>query len=694
MILIVSLTMISQLAFAVDYSGSYDIGSAGDFTSLKSACDSLSSSKNNVIGNCTFYITEDLTEDENVGLGVDPGSYTITFKPDAGTTPTIYFSQTTDNSAPSGGWLLGITDPDNWANITTTKNIIIDGSNDGSDSKNLTLTNGGSAHNGTSPIVFVGGVSDCEIKNTVITTASTVRKAVYIRTDAPNIPNNITIDNCDITANSSWDCAGIYFYYHGDHTAYSNNIDIKNCKITARHRGIFLYQVEDINIYNNEIKINQTGGDVLSHAIFGYYYMPTTSDIKIYNNNFTQLATNNSSSGSYGICAIECGYSNVNYYIYNNTIAGFDPTTTASNPSCQLYAIHAHSYNYVTAYYNTINMVDLNFNSGTGTLDYRGISFYHSPKTFKNNIIVNNEADDTTYCMYRAGSTTLTSDYNDLYVASPKGMTGYWNENCETLTEWQDSSSQDANSNNVDVNFVSSTDLHLAGSSLGDTELIGTPLGASYDTDIDGDNRDDTYPYMGADSRTNDYTLPVELQSFSAELVKGKVELNWKVASEIDIVGYILDRKDNGDWTEIAGVSELSAGNTNYKYSDEKVEAGKTYTYRLSNIELSGEKVILEEVTIAIPQNTFSTIQFQLAKNYPNPFNPVTTIEYSISEAGPVKLQIYNMRGQLVETLVNENKNAGYYSINWDASNVSSGIYIYRLIAGNNNQTRKMSVIK
>lgn len=85
---------------------------------------------------------------------------------------------------------------------------------------------------------------------------------------------------------------------------------------------------------------------------------------------------------------------------------------------------------------------------------------------------------------------------------------------------------------------------------------------------------------------------------------------------------------------------------------------------------------------------------FALEQNYPNPFNPTTSIQYSVANAGEVQLTIYNVMGQRVETLVSGTKSAGTYRVSWDAGNMASGIYYYRLQAGNQVVTRQMTLIK
>ena len=95
-------------------------------------------------------------------------------------------------------------------------------------------------------------------------------------------------------------------------------------------------------------------------------------------------------------------------------------------------------------------------------------------------------------------------------------------------------------------------------------------------------------------------------------------------------------------------------------------------------------------------ENTGSSIpdKFELSQNYPNPFNPTTNINFSISNAQFVTLKIYDMLGKEIATLVNEKLNAGSYKVNWNASAISSGVYYYRITAGNFVETKKMILLK
>jgi hypothetical protein len=95
-----------------------------------------------------------------------------------------------------------------------------------------------------------------------------------------------------------------------------------------------------------------------------------------------------------------------------------------------------------------------------------------------------------------------------------------------------------------------------------------------------------------------------------------------------------------------------------------------------------------EERTQTVPTN------FELSQNYPNPFNPTTTIRFSLPQSGNVKLVVFNLLGQVVANLVNGYKEAGTYNINWNASKLSSGIYIYRIESNSFSVTKKMTLLK
>ena len=185
--------------------------------------------------------------------------------------------------------------------------------------------------------------------------------------------------------------------------------------------------------------------------------------------------------------------------------------------------------------------------------------------------------------------------------------------------------------------------------------------------------------------------LPVELTTFSANNLGDKVELNWNTATEVNNYGFNVERKtENGEWTNIGFVKGSGNSNSpkNYSFIDGNPLSGKV-EYRLKQIDNDGSFKYSSIVTVnSLP------IQFNLAQNYPNPFNPTTTIQYAIPKAEHVTLKVYDELGNEVTTLVNENKVAGQYKVSFNGSNLASGIYYYRIAAGDFTEVKKLMLLK
>jgi N-acetylneuraminic acid mutarotase len=187
--------------------------------------------------------------------------------------------------------------------------------------------------------------------------------------------------------------------------------------------------------------------------------------------------------------------------------------------------------------------------------------------------------------------------------------------------------------------------------------------------------------------------LPVELSSFSALIIGSSVKLNWRTETEVNNYGFEILRQaqDNKEWTTIGFVN--GNGNSNspktYSYKDNTLTPGK-YSYRLKQIDNDGQF----EFSKIIEVDFNSPKIFELTQNYPNPFNPKTSIRFSIPETGNVKLSLYNPLGQEVCTILNEVKESGTHLVNFDASELNSGMYIYKLESGSFVQSKKMILIK
>lgn len=190
-----------------------------------------------------------------------------------------------------------------------------------------------------------------------------------------------------------------------------------------------------------------------------------------------------------------------------------------------------------------------------------------------------------------------------------------------------------------------------------------------------------------------DTPLPIALSVFSAVCANGSVKVTWHTVSETENAAFRIYR-DEEMIAELEGAGTTSEPQ-DYTYTDQYVIPGRTYTYVLADISYANEEVKHNNkaVTVIIPKNDIPT-EFALKDNFPNPFNPATAISYQLSADSQVELTIYDMNGRKITTLVNEHKLAGYHSVSWDASGLSSGIYFYRLIANDFVDTKKMVFMK
>ena len=191
--------------------------------------------------------------------------------------------------------------------------------------------------------------------------------------------------------------------------------------------------------------------------------------------------------------------------------------------------------------------------------------------------------------------------------------------------------------------------------------------------------------------------LPVELTSFTAKVVHNKVNLNWQTATEVNNFGFEIERsqsisKNEDNWTKIGFVEGNGTSNSPKEYSfpdNSNLLPGK-YSYRLKQIDNKGSYKYSKtvEISTAVPE------RFVLEQNYPNPFNPATTIKYDLPSKSFVSLKIYDVLGTEVASLVNEEEGEGEHSVSFNANELSSGVYFYRLAAGNFNETKKMLLTK
>ncbi|OGU34082.1 MAG: hypothetical protein A2068_01980 [Ignavibacteria bacterium GWB2_35_6b] len=198
-------------------------------------------------------------------------------------------------------------------------------------------------------------------------------------------------------------------------------------------------------------------------------------------------------------------------------------------------------------------------------------------------------------------------------------------------------------------------------------------------------------------------SLPVELLNFNSKLLNDKVLLTWETATEINNYGFEVEKQITNEkleiinWEVIGFVNGHGNSNSNkyYSFTDNHPFSGENF-YRLKQIDFDGSYEYSEAVGISFMK---SKPNFSLEQNYPNPFNPITKISFNIPNVvdafnASTTLSVYNILGELVATLVNQNLLPGKYEIEFDGSNLSSGVYYYSLVIGNFIQTKKMLLLR
>ena len=204
----------------------------------------------------------------------------------------------------------------------------------------------------------------------------------------------------------------------------------------------------------------------------------------------------------------------------------------------------------------------------------------------------------------------------------------------------------------------------------------------------------ETFSQFGIGS-TDDNPLPVELLSFTARAERNSITLNWTTGTEINNHGFDVERSSaekEKKWVKTGFVNGKGNSNTETRYTfvDKGVNPG-LYSFRLKQIDYNGNFRYFElgnDVNSAIPD------EYELGQNYPNPFNPTTKINYSLPTDGFVTIKMFDVTGREIQTIVNEIKQAGYYTAEFNSFGIASGTYFYCLKTKDFYQVKKMVVLR
>lgn len=189
-----------------------------------------------------------------------------------------------------------------------------------------------------------------------------------------------------------------------------------------------------------------------------------------------------------------------------------------------------------------------------------------------------------------------------------------------------------------------------------------------------------------------DFQLAAEMGNFDAIAGQDRVTLRWNTLSERNNDHFDIER--NGSIvTHVNGLGDSPNGHA-YEWVDNAVQASATYSYTLYAVDVNGTRRQMATASATPTSEPVTVTEYALYQNYPNPFNPKTNIVFDLVESGTVTLTVYNPMGQQVAQLVNGSLNMGRHAVSFDASNLPSGMYLYRLETPSFSATRKMLLMK
>jgi hypothetical protein len=210
---------------------------------------------------------------------------------------------------------------------------------------------------------------------------------------------------------------------------------------------------------------------------------------------------------------------------------------------------------------------------------------------------------------------------------------------------------------------------------------------------------EDVHGNVGASSiALSETALALELTAFSMSHSGAHVELHWTTATETDVEGYDIERSAIASgslvrsWAQegYVGGTGTSTSPHSYTFRDSKLDVG-AFAYRLKQVNRDGSFKYSQE----IKAEAVVPIEFSLSQNYPNPFNPTTTLEFTLEQNGRAVMKIYNVLGQEVATVFDQEAEAGrYYQAQFNASRLTSGVYMSVLESGGKRLFRKMLLVK
>jgi len=522
--------------------------------------------------------------------------------------------------------------------------------------------------------------------------------AVYLQgIDGATITNN-NIGNMPNTTDAS-NVTGIWFATATKNSTIMNNNIFMMSTTSGGPRGIAVssgVSSANVIITGNVIDSLTTAGTT---PPYGIYVFSTTTEVSITKNKISRLL--NTSASGYGARAINLltAMTSSSIDVINNFIWSVRATSDASVTYWGIGISVDGAMGGVNVYFNSVNLYGELSGYSSATVH---TAFYSSSTStnlnVRDNIFVNsfnntNSTTDKSFAINHQGTTAAAFtdiNYNDYYASGIAGVLGYLGADKTTLADWKAATGKDSNSVSGDPKFMSPTNLHINPTQISPVSKAGQYI-ATVPDDIDGNTRTNP-PDIGADEYTS---APALVSPPNGALNQPlNVMLNWnpvpfaltyKVQVSTDsLFGTII--KDTTVVPDSALISNLT-NNTWYWWRVAAITSGGQGPYsEIWNFFVNPTG--LTNNTTEIPK------EFRLYDNYPNPFNPTTKIKFDIPRSTFVSIKIYDVVGREIHQLVNRNLEPGAYEYLFNASGFASGIYFYRIEAGDFKAVKKMVLIK
>ncbi|OYD15407.1 hypothetical protein CH333_05785 [candidate division WOR-3 bacterium JGI_Cruoil_03_44_89] len=664
--------LLSSISFAQLTGIKYIGGTSPDYTTLEAAINDLNSQGVGE-GGVTFLI-RDGTYTENYNLIISgvtgTAENTVVFQPDVGATVEINITITANGNA-------GI-------RIHNSDYISFNGTPYGSDNEIRNMRINGWRVNDEDDIFTIwtsNGSDYCSLKNLIIfnednTDRTGYSMPVYFSTYGAGEPlvgmESDTLYNCELIGGSTF---GVFMDGEPGQDLLDFQI-IKNDVHDFNKYGIYIYtDVINCNVEGNEVYQTIQGNTSVYGIRAG---SQSCSGTKIHHNYIHDLWCS-STAKPYGIFITQNSHHNL---IYDNIIYLYPESTV--NKAYGIYRADTDS-TYNEFYYNTVYM------GGVSTIARSSYCFItyadHGGDIFKNNILINERTGGGSnhYAIKMKTETFDESDFNFLTVNSDdptddRFVAQLGNTDYNTLEDLRNApgyAPRDQNSLSGDPNLTF-PDLHLDSTSI--CIGAGIPIPGIL-TDFDYDLRDPLYPDIGADEFTPENHAP-EIIYFMPEETAFAIGQNTEqlfsiTATDADddslIYLWYINNVEQGENTNefIHTFSDIGEFVIKALVSDGELADSTLWYVTVNPLGITDDNTLLPKVT-------------KIYQNMPNPFNQSTTINYDISKNARVEINIYDVKGRLVKSLVNQIKAPGIYSVVWNGRNKKgliqpSGIYFYQL---------------